>query len=342
MSLYIGNEPIKGVYIRFVDRPGWSNTSDATISSGSQMLKDITAYGGETKYVGEIETKNESDITVDAYTVHIPSGYYDSDYDKSVVQSEIATPSISVDSTGLITSTVNQDEGYVIAGSNTTTLQLDTKSAETFIPSDVTQVIPSGVFLTGNQTISSVPVEEITVTAQTSDLVVSPTSGKYINKITIHPVPSQSKTVNPGYDEVTATPDSGYLLSNVTVTGDTNLIPENIAEGVSIFGVLGTHIGGVTGIDFGEVTLSSETYSVVVDHTLGVTPSFVALIPKTLTLSSGTSSFNINGKVGYYYTSSRATITTAANTTTETQVIFKGYSTSYGFKAGDYYWIAIS
>lgn len=340
MSLYIGNKPIKGVYIRFVDRPGWSNTSDATISSGSQMLKDITAYGGETKYVGEIETKNESDITVDAYTVHIPSGYYDSNYDKSVVQSEIAIPSISVDSTGLITSTVNQDEGYVIAGSNTTTLQLDTKSAETFIPSDVTQVIPSGVFLTGNQTISSVPVEEITVTAQTSDLVVSPTSGKYINKITIHPVPSQSKTVNPGYNEVTATPDSGYLLSNVTVTGDTNLIPENIAEGVSIFGVLGTHIGGVTGIDFGEVTISSEQETVTINHNLGVIPSWVALIPKNLTLKNGTTTLNINGTViKAAFSSSASDIT---NTVTSTSITFKAYSSSYGFAATGYYWIAIS
>lgn len=55
----------------------------------------------------------------------------------------------------------------------------------------------------------------------------------------------QSKTVTPTSGGYVITPDEGvYGLSRVTVNGDQNLVPSNIASGVSIFGVVGTHAGG--------------------------------------------------------------------------------------------------
>ena len=88
---------------------------------------------------------------------------------------EQATPSISVDANGKITSTATQSAGFVKGGSKTATKQLSTQGAQTITPGTYDKTISSGKYLTGTQTIK----------------------------------------------------------------GDANLIPENIREGVSIFGVYG-------------------------------------------------------------------------------------------------------
>lgn len=64
-----------------------------------------------------------------------------------------ATPSISVDGSGLIIATSTQSAGYVSAGENTAKLQLETLGAQNIEPSAEEQTISAGVFLTGDQKI---------------------------------------------------------------------------------------------------------------------------------------------------------------------------------------------
>lgn len=65
-----------------------------------------------------------------------------------------------------------------------------------------------------------------------------------------------AKTVTPGTTAQTAVASGRYTTGAVQVAGDANLVPENIAEGVSIFGVTGTHSGGGGG-DTATLTIDS-------------------------------------------------------------------------------------
>lgn len=56
----------------------------------------------------------------------------------------------------------------------------------------------------------------------------------------------QDKTVTPNGKQITVSADEGYhALAKVTVEGDSKLIPENIAEGVTIYGVRGNYTSPV-------------------------------------------------------------------------------------------------
>ena len=63
-----------------------------------------------------------------------------------------------------------------------------------------------------------------------------------------------AKTVTPGTSNQTAVASGRYTTGDVVVSGDANLVPENIAEGVSIFGVQGTLSGGGGGGGSGIAT----------------------------------------------------------------------------------------
>ena len=192
MPLFLGEDKISRVTMSVESVDGGTNTNDATLSSGAQMLQGVTAYSKGAKYTGTIATV------------------------------EGATPNISVSSDGLIAASVSNPKGYQSESTTkTTTQQLTTKGETTITPSSASQTaVNSGVYTTGKITVSAVPTETKTITANGT---YNPTSGKYFSSVTVNVAGgesfnTQTKSVSPTESEQTITPDTGYDgLSSVTV-----------------------------------------------------------------------------------------------------------------------------
>lgn len=148
------------------------DTSDATLDSGSQMLKNVTAYADGVKITGTIESKSATDLTVSGATVTVPAGNYEEQATKSVASGSATAPatisgtSASV-STGTNTLTLTKtvsvtptvSSGYVSSGtagnsSVSLTASVTTKAAATYTPGTSNQEIAASTYLTGKQTIA--------------------------------------------------------------------------------------------------------------------------------------------------------------------------------------------
>lgn len=169
---------LDGMAMLIYDIPEGIDTSGDTVTAGS-MLNGITAHDANgAQITGTIVTKTSNDLTASGATVTVPAGYYASSASKSVSTATQATPSISVNSSGLITASATQSAGYVSSGTKSATKQLTTQAAKTVTPTTTNQTaVASGTYTTGA----------------------------------------------------------------ITVSGDANLVSENIKKGTSIFGVSGTY-----------------------------------------------------------------------------------------------------
>lgn len=123
--------------------------------SEDHLLEGVQLIGQDGRVVdGKIPKKTASDITVSGAMMTVPAGYYENQSLHSVSMASLASPSISeVDDSGKITASVTQTAGYVDAGTKETTRQLSTQAAENYTPGAYDLVIPSGKYLTGDQTI---------------------------------------------------------------------------------------------------------------------------------------------------------------------------------------------
>ena len=153
------------------------DTSDATVTSGDQILSGYTAYADGVKYTGSIATKTSANLSASGATVTAPAGYYATNATKSVASGSAATPATSITATptitissgGLITASVSASQsvtptvsaGYVSSGtagtvsvSGSDTEQMTVQAATTWTPTTSNQTIAAGTYLTGAQTIS--------------------------------------------------------------------------------------------------------------------------------------------------------------------------------------------
>lgn len=276
MALYLGKSPIGNVSISFTSSDGGINTNDSTLSSGNQMLEGVTAYSKGTKYTGSIKNRTAAQIAVSGNIVTIPSGYYSEEVKKSVSTTTVATPSITVSDSGLITASTNQSAGYVSEDTKSATKQLTTKGATTVTPNSSAQtVVNAGTYVTGNVNVAAVPTETKNITSNGTH---TPASGKYFSSVTVQ-VPSeefttQTKTITPTKSQQTVVPDNGYDgLSSVTVdaipneyitTSDANAVAADLAEGKTAYvngqKITGTHTcsTGGGGIDTSDATATAE------------------------------------------------------------------------------------
>lgn len=301
MPLYVGNERINNVSISFISSDGGTNTNDATLTSGTQMLQGVTAYSKGTKYTGTIPSKASADITVTANTVKVPAGYYSTANTKTVAETTVAIPAISISSDGLITASSAQTAGYVAAKTTTATKQLTAQSAKTITPSSSAQVaVGAGKYTTGDITVSAVPTETKTITANGT---YSPSNGKYFSSVKVAvagDIPTyQSKTVTPSTSVQTIIADDGYdALSDVTVsaikTETKSVIPTTSTQ--IITPTSGSYL---TKVDVGAI--STETKNVIANGTytpssgkffssvtVAVPSDAVALQEKTITPTEST------------------------------------------------------
>lgn len=172
-----------------------------------------------------------------------------------------ATPSISVNGSGLITASATQTAGYVTAGTKSTTKQLTTQAAKTVTPTTSAQTaVASGVYTTGAITVGAIP----------SNYIV-PSGTKEITKNGTYDIASfASAKVNVAgsggggyegdyysYGTATAKPGSGATSAQFT---DIPKQPDFFICYVDTFNVESYHRAGVVVYD-GETVYGQEIYS---------------------------------------------------------------------------------
>lgn len=125
----------------------------------------------------------------------------------------------------------------------------------------------AGNKITGNQiasTIRAIPKKTAITTGHTTNSItftaergyypagVSTSLVKYIG----------ANVITPTTNLITLQTKNKYVGANILINGDANLIPANIKNGVSIFGVSGTYTGSSTSIQYvtGHLSLAQNSY----------------------------------------------------------------------------------
>lgn len=231
-------------------------SGDANLAQGN-IKQGVTIFGVTGTYSGEGITLQSKTVspTTSQQTVTADSGY-DALSQVTVNAMPVMTLPTSASSTS--------------SGTSKATISRSTSDQYINIPTGYNgtasyykvSATPNGSATTPDTTIYSIPTISIDsstggITAVNNETQsVTPTvSAGYISSgtagtITVSGGASTTlstvngATITPTTSNQTAVAAGKYTLGAITVAGDANLIPANIADGVTIFGVTGTHQGG--------------------------------------------------------------------------------------------------
>ena len=244
-SGYYASQVSKSIATVTQATPSISVSSSGLITASSTQSEGYVSSGTKTS-TKQLPTKDSSDLTVSGETVSVPAGYYADDASKSVKTTTQATPSISVNDSGLITASSVQKEGYVTSGTKTSTQQLPLKTSSDVTVNGSSITVPSGYYTSQvSKSVSTAAQATPSISVSSSGLITasSTQSEGYVSagtKSSTKQLSTQSgTTITPSVIQKTAITAGKYTTGPIYVAGSSNLIASNIKSGVNIFGVVG-------------------------------------------------------------------------------------------------------
>lgn len=150
-------------------------------------------------------------------------------------------------------------------------------------------------------TVGAIQTEAKTQAASTSNVTVTPTTGKYLASVIVTPTPNEAKTVTPTSSSQSVTPTTGKLLSKVTVnavpTETKSVTPTRSAQTVTPSSGKFLASVSVGAIQTETMTITPAKGSQTVQPTSGKYFSAVTVeaIPSDYIIPSGTQQITANG-----------------------------------------------
>jgi hypothetical protein len=206
---------------------GRIDLSFVTATSGDILAGKVGADENGNPVTGTIQTVKAS---LSENVVNVPKGYIAEA--QTLTVAEMAEPSVS---------------GNVVTipvGYNKTQKTKTIPEAGELSVSGNTVTCPVGYV----KSVRTATVPEAGETTVSGNVVTTPAGYVKAERKTIVGTLRESTTITPGTSWKNI-PAGTYLAGDQYIAGDENLIPENIADGVSIFNVQGTHKGG-SSMDF--------------------------------------------------------------------------------------------